>query len=301
MMLHQLTIFFVIIYVFESFTIMAQSSFTVAVLGREWVQVKRLAPVEMILTSLSICRFFLQWTSMLYNFCMYFNHHYVLRQLGNIWEFTNVLSLWLTSLLAVFYCVKISSITHPIFFWLRWRILRFVPWLLLGVLVISCVAIIPSVIRNHIQIQLVPLEHLPINNTLIARLKIFEHYFSKANKIIMMTVPFLLFMVCTTFLTVSLIQHWEQMQQHNTGQSSSSLRAHSRTLKSLATYFICFTVYFLTIVLSFVHIKPLREPWSWVYEVLIYGVVSIHSTSLMLSSPTLKKAIKMKCGGQESA
>ncbi|XP_005402509.1 PREDICTED: taste receptor type 2 member 16 [Chinchilla lanigera] len=301
MVLRQLTIIFIIIYAFESLTIMAQSSFTVAVLGREWMQVKRWSPVEMILTSLSICRFCLQWTSMMYNFCFHFNHDYVLLHLGNIWEFTNILTFWLTSLLAVFYCVKISCITHPIFLWLRWRILRLVPWLLLGALVISCVAIIPSVIRSHIQIQLAPLEHILTNSTLIERLKMFEQYFFRAHKMIMMTIPFFLFLICTIFLMASLIQHWEQMQQHNTGHSNASLKAHSTALKSLVVFFACFAAYFLTVVLTFAGIKPMREPWFWAWEAIIYAIVSIHSTSLMLSSPTLKKTIRMRCGGLESA
>ncbi|KAM6151979.1 taste receptor type 2 member 16 [Erethizon dorsatum] len=297
----QLTIFFIIIYVFESLIIMAQSSFTIAVLGREWVQVKRLSPVEMILTILGISHFSLQWISVLSNFCFYFNPDSGLWHSGTLWEFTNILTFWLTSLLAVFYCVKISCITHSIFLWLRRRISRLVPWLLLGALVISCVAIIPSAIRNHIWMQLAPLEHLPTNNTLIKRLKMSEQYFSRAHKIIVLTIPFLLFLICTIFLMAFLIRHWEKMQQHNNDHSNSSQKAHSTALKSLAVFFIFFTAYFLTVVISFIGIRSDTGPWFWAWEAIIYAIVSIHSTSLMLSSPTLKKAIKMKCWGLESS
>ncbi|XP_010633678.1 taste receptor type 2 member 16 [Fukomys damarensis] len=300
MVLKQLTIFFIIIYVLESLIIIAQSSFTVAVLGREWVLVKRLSPVEMILTSLGICRFCQQWSSILHNFCSYFNLNCGIWNTGIIWEFTNTLTFWLTSLLAVFYCVKVSSINHPIFFWLRWRILRFVPWLLLSVLVISCVAIIPSAIKNRIQMEFNLMEHLPTNSTLIERLKMFEQYFSKAHKIVVLTIPFLLFLVSTTMLMASLIQHWKQMKLHNTGLSNSNLRAHSTALRSLAVFFIFFTAYFLTVVPSILGIRSKRTPWYWVWDSIIYGIVCIHFTALMLRSPTLKRALKIKFWGLES-
>ncbi|XP_004856531.1 taste receptor type 2 member 16 [Heterocephalus glaber] len=301
MVLNQLTVFFIIIYVFESLTIIAQSSFTLAILGREWVLVKRLSPAEMILICLGICRFCQQWSSVLSNFCFYFKLNCVLWNTEIIWEFTNVLTFLFASLLAVFYCVKVSCITHPIFFWLRWRILRLVPWLLLSAVVISCVAVIPSAIRTHIQLELTIMEHSPTNSTLIEKLKMFEQNFSKAHKIVVLTIPFLLFLVSTIILMACLIQHWKQMQQHNTSLSNSSLKAHSSALRSLAIFFILFTAYFLMIVLTFADMKSKKGHWCWAWEVIIYAIVSIHSTSLTLSSPTLKKALKIKFWGRESA
>ncbi|XP_047418685.1 taste receptor type 2 member 16 [Sciurus carolinensis] len=301
MVLNQLTVFFIIIYVLESVTIIAQSSFMVAVLGREWVQVKRLPSVEMILTSLGICHFCLQWASVLYNFGSYFNPNYVFWNIAIIWEFTNILTFWITSLLAAFYCVKISSFTHPIFLWLRWRILRLVPWLLLGTLMISFVTIIPSAIRIHILMQLVTMGHLPRNSTLVGRLNMFEQYFFRPQTLYMLLIPFILFLASTVLLMASLIQHREQMQRHNSGHCNSSLRAHSAALRSLATFFILFTSYFLIISIHLISEVFDKRSWYWLWEAIIYAIVSIHSTSLILSSPTLKKILKMKPWDPEAA
>ncbi|XP_015343683.1 taste receptor type 2 member 16 [Marmota marmota marmota] len=300
MVLIQLTIFFIIIYVLESLTTIAQSSFMVAVLGRKWMQVKRLSSVEMILISLGICHFCLQWTSVLNNFGSYFNYNYTFRNIAIIWEFTNILTFWLTSLLAAFYCVKISSFTHPIFLWLRWRILRLVPWLLLGTLILSCVAFIPSVIRNRKQIQLITMKHLPGNSTWTERFHLFEQYFFKAETIGVLLVPFLLFLASMVLVMASLIRHREQMQQHNSGHCNSSTQAHRTALKSLATFFIVFTSYFLILVIQFVSKLSGNGSLYWLWEAIIYALISIHSTSLMLSSPTLKRVLKMKCLGPEA-
>nr|BCL40364.1 taste receptor, type 2, member 16 [Hapalemur griseus] len=297
----QLTVFIIVIYMLESLTIIVQSSLIVAVLCKEWLQVKRLSPVDMILTSLGICRFILQWASILSNFSLYFNLNYAFWYISVIWEFSNVLIFWLTSLLAVFYCVKVTSFTNPIFFWLRWRISRSVPWLLLGSLMISCVTIIPSAVNKFIQIQLITMEHLPRNSTVIVRLAMFQQYLLNAHRLVALGIPFLLFLASTTLLVASLIQHVQQMQHRNTGHGNSSMKAHSTALRSLAVLFIFFTSYFLTVLISSTHKLLRKGSWFWVWEAVIYAVVSIHSTSLMSSSPTLKKALKVKCWGLDAA
>ncbi|XP_012508183.1 PREDICTED: taste receptor type 2 member 16 [Propithecus coquereli] len=297
----QLTIVLIVIYMLESLTIIVQNSLIVAVLCREWLQVKRLSPLDMILTSLGICRFCLQWLSILSNFFRYFNLKYVFWYLSIIWEFSNILIFWLTSLLAVFYCVKVSSFTNPIFLWLRWRISRLVPWLLLGSLMISCVTIIPSTLSKFTQIQLNTMEHLPRNSTVIVRLAMFQQYLINAHKLVAVGIPFLVFLASTTLLVASLIQHVWQMQHRNTGHGNSCMKAHSTALRSLAILFIFFTSYFLTIVISLTHKLLVQESLFWVWEPVIYAVVTIHSTSLMSSSPTLKKALKVKCWGLDAA
>uniref|UniRef100_A0A8C3VVD7 Taste receptor type 2 n=1 Tax=Catagonus wagneri TaxID=51154 RepID=A0A8C3VVD7_9CETA len=297
----QISIFFMIVYVLECLVIIVQSSLTVVRLGREWVQVKRLSPVDMILTSLGICRFCQLWSSMLFNFFSYFHPHYVFWYFGIVWEFTNTLSFWLTSLLAIFYCVKVSSFSHTIFLWLKWRIVKLVPWLLLGSLLISCVSIIFSAIRNHIRIQLNSMRHFPRNSTVTERLETFLHRYSIYHQGIVLALPFLLFLASTVLLMASLSQHMRQMKHHHTGLSSASLKAPATALRSLAIFLIFFTSYFLTILISILGALIDKKSWYWVWEAVIYAIVSIHSTSLMLSSPTLKRVFKVRCWGLEAA
>nr|XP_002752110.3 taste receptor type 2 member 16 [Callithrix jacchus] len=288
----QLTVFFMIIYVLESLTIIVQSRLIVAMLGRELLQVRRLIPVDMILISLGISCFCLQWASMQNNFCAYFNLNFVLCNLKITWEFFNILTFWLNSLPAVFYCIKISSFTHPIFLWLRWRILRLVPCLLLGSLMITCATIIPSAIGHYIHIQLLTMEHLPRNSTEIDKLQKIYQYLFRYYRAFSLVVPFVLFLSSNILLMVSLTK---QMQHHTAGHCNPSMKAHYAALRSLAILFIMFTSYFLTILISIIGTLFDRSCWLWVWEAFIYAFISMHSTSLMLSSPTLKRILKGKC------
>ncbi|XP_036981563.2 taste receptor type 2 member 16 [Artibeus jamaicensis] len=298
---NQLTVFFMIIYLLESLIIILQSSLIVAVLTREWVQVKRLSPVDMIFISLGICRFCQQWSSLLYNFCSYFNPNSLYWYMSVVWEYTNTLTFWLTTLLAVVYCVKISSFTHPIFLWLRWRILRLVPWMLLGSLLISCMTIIFSAVRHHSRIQLFSVMQLPGNNTMTERLKTFVENIMISEHMVVLAFPFLLFLASTILLIVSLTQHVGQMQHHHNDHSNSSKKAHFTVLRFLGFFLIVFTSYFLSIIFFTKHTLWERESWFWVGESIIYAIVSMHSTSLMLSSPKFKKALKVSCCDLEAA
>ncbi|XP_039716753.1 taste receptor type 2 member 16 [Pteropus medius] len=297
----QLTVFFMVIYALESLTIIVQSSLIVAVLGREWMQIKRMSPVDMVFISLGFCRFCQQWSSVLYNFCSYFNPNTTFWYIAIIWEFTNTLTFWLTSLLAIVYCVKVSSFTHPVFLWLKWRILRLVPQLLLGSLLISCVAIILSVIRSRIKFQLISMMHLPGNNTVTERIKMLLQNFLIFQQLVLLVIPFLLFLASTISLIASLCQHLGQMQRHNIGHCNSSLKAHFSALRYLAFFLIFFTSYFLAIFITIIDNPFNRRHWFWAWETVIYAVVSIHSTLLMMSSPKLKKVLKVRCWGLETA
>ncbi|XP_006090576.1 taste receptor type 2 member 16-like [Myotis lucifugus] len=293
---NQLTVFFMTIYLLESLTIIVQSSLIVAVLSREWVQVKRLSPVDMILISLSVCHFCLQWSSVLHNFCSYFNPDDDLWYITTIWEFTNTLAFWLTSLLAVVYCVKVSSFTYAIFLWLRWRILRLVPRLLLGSLMISCVTIIVSALRVvFIKSQLISMMQLPGNNTETETLRTFLEKNYVHQLLATSFIPFLLFLTSTILLIASLCQHLRQIRHHDTGHSNFSMKAHATALRFLAFFLIFFTSYFLTIIISTTYNLTHKSYWFWASETIIYATVSIHLTSLMLSSPALKKVLKVSC------
>ncbi|XP_048193608.1 taste receptor type 2 member 16 [Perognathus longimembris pacificus] len=301
MVILPVTIIFIFIYVLESLTIIAQSSFVIAVLGREWVRAKRLSPLEMILTSLSSCRFCLQLLSMIYDFCFFMNPSKIFWSIALCWEFTSHVTVWLTSLLALFYCVKVSSFTHPIFFWLRWRVLRLVPQLILGTLVIAFVTTIPSSIRSRIRLEITATEYLRQNRSLMERIRMFDSLYITPQKITALCIPFLLFLVSIILLITSLIRHWKQIQQPSNVCSNSSMKAQSSALRSLVIFLIFFTSYILSILISYLGVLFDSRSWYWAWEAAIYAIVTANSTLMMLSIPALKKVLKTKCWGPEAA
>ena len=156
------------------------------------------------------------------------------------WSFINTLTFWLTTWLAVFYCVKIASFSHPIFFWLKRRIPRSVSQLLLGSRILSGLTVVSSATDKSILVQMVATQGSHGNDTLAGRTQTVSLRFFLPHAIIMWSVPFLLFLVPTLSLMFSLRRHLGQMRDRRPGPSDPSTRAHTMALKSPAFFLIIF-------------------------------------------------------------
>ncbi|XP_023611090.1 taste receptor type 2 member 16-like, partial [Myotis lucifugus] len=165
-------------------------------------------------------------------------------------------------------------------------------------LMISCVTIIVSALRVvFIKSQLISMMQLPGNNTETETLRTFLEKNYVHQLLATSFIPFLLFLTSTILLIASLCQHLRQIRHHDTGHSNFSMKAHATALRFLAFFLIFFTSYFLTIIISTTYNLTHESYWFWASETIIYATVSIHLTSLMLSSPKLKKVLKVSCCG----
>nr|XP_023962915.1 taste receptor type 2 member 41-like [Chrysemys picta bellii] len=116
----------------------------------EWIRSRKLTCCDMILTSLGISRFFLQWTIFINNILFALSPVMnglcdIRRNLYIFWMYLNTLSLWFATWLSVFYCVKIGNFSQPLFLWLKRRISGLVPLLLMGSWLVSLVTCLPLV------------------------------------------------------------------------------------------------------------------------------------------------------------
>ncbi|XP_023369963.1 LOW QUALITY PROTEIN: taste receptor type 2 member 62-like [Otolemur garnettii] len=290
------TSIFLVIFCLESLAAMLQNGFIVTVLGREWIRGQKLPAGDMIVACIATSRLGLHGVALLngllgsINFCckcyLFFNI---------IWDFFNVLSFWHTAWLAVFYCVKISSFSHPTFFWLKWRVSRSVPRLMLGSLIICGLTVISSMVGNLMVAQMMASLNSCGNSTLTYKIEMFKNsYFMPHEKIIILSVPFLLFLTSTILLMFSLCRHLGRMQDRGLGPRDPSTQAHTVALKSLAFFFIFYVMYFLSLNIAIMEIKTFTNYWHWGWEVAIYAGISLHSTILVLNSPKLRKALQMR-------
>ncbi|XP_070472751.1 taste receptor type 2 member 143-like [Equus przewalskii] len=288
------TLIFVVIFFLETLAAMLQNGFMVAVLGREWMRCCTLPAGDMIVACLAASRFCLHGMALLNNLLDSFNFRSIVSYFNIPWNFINTLTYWLTAWLAVFYCVKISSFSHPIFCWLKWRISRSVLRLLLGSLIISGVTVIPAVTRDIILIQMIASQSSHGNCTLADRIRTFHRYFLMPIIVLVLSIPFLLFLVSTLLLMFSLHWHLRQMRAHRSSPRDPSTQAHTMALKSLTFFLVFYTSYFLSLIIAFMKITTLQDQWHWAWEVVTYAGICLHSSILVLSSPKLRKALKMR-------
>ncbi|XP_039328561.2 taste receptor type 2 member 62-like [Saimiri boliviensis] len=286
------TLIFMTIFCLESLAAMLQNGFLVTMLGREWVRCRTLPASDMIVAGLTASRFCLHGLAMVNNLLASLDFWHAFTCLNIFWDLFNALTSWFTALLAAFYCVKISSFSHPIFACLKWRISRSVPKLMLGSLIICGLQVILSATGN---ILFGPMKFSLSsygNETLIYRVQdSFQLYFLLYEGLVL-SVPFLLFLVPTVLLIVSLCGHLGQMRERRPSPCVPSTQAYTVALKSLTFFLIFCTLYFLSLFVSALKIINFQNHWHLAWEVLIYANISLHSTFLVLRRPKLKKSLK---------
>ncbi|XP_068943158.1 taste receptor type 2 member 134-like [Petaurus breviceps papuanus] len=287
-----LLILFFIIFLLESMTAIIGNGFIIVVLGREWVRCWILPPGDMILASLSISRFFLQCTAVFSNFYSYFSMTKKSLYVFIFWNFTNVTTFWFTTWLAVFYCVKISSFTHPIFLWLKWRISRFVPWLLLWSLLISTLISIPFFIKGYHIAQLPITGNYSEKTTFIDRIHTFQLHFSLPLQVFILLTSFLFFLGSTMLLISSMCRHLGKMQHHNAGPQDPSMQVHITALKSFFFFLIVYTSYVIPVIINTITPISVFSFHFWAWEVVTYAGISIHPAFLILNSSKLRRTLK---------
>ncbi|XP_043821486.1 taste receptor type 2 member 134-like [Dromiciops gliroides] len=259
-----LILFFMILILLESVIAIIENGFIIIVLGREWVTCWKLPPGDMILASLGISCLFLHWTAILSNFHTYFSPINRIRYLDIFWNFINMTTFWFTIWLAIFYCVKISSFTHPIFLWLKWRISRWGPCLLLSSLLISILICIPFFVKTYQIFQLPVSGNYSEKTTSDDRIYAFQRHFLLPQRIIILLIPFFLFLVSTILLISFLCRHLGNMQQNNAGFLDSSMQVYITTLKTLFFFLILYTSYLLPLIISIMILLSVCSSQYWV-------------------------------------
>nr|BDF92177.1 taste receptor type 2 member 705 [Dasyurus viverrinus] len=296
-----LIVFFMIFFLLESVVAIIGNGFIIVVLGREWMRCWTLTPGDMILASLGISRFFLQWTAIISDFYSYFFSTSKGVLLGMMWNLPNVTTFWFTTLLAVFYCVKLSSFNHSIFFWLKWRISRFVPWLLLWSLVLSILISILSFVKGYHLLQSPVIGNNSEKTILNANIRAFQINFFLPLQLFILLIPFFVFLVSIILLISSLCQHLGNMEHHSADPQDPRMQVHIITLKSLFFFLILFTSYLLPLIITTTAPISVCSSWFWIREVVTYAGISIHPAFLILNTSKLRRALKKMLHDPESA
>ncbi|XP_007954807.1 taste receptor type 2 member 60 [Orycteropus afer afer] len=269
------------------------NGFITAALGIEWLLRRRLNPCDKLLVSLGASRLCLQWVVveksiylMLYPRAFLYNP--VMQFFSFQWDFLNTTTLWFSAWLSVFYCLKIATFTHPAFLWLKGKVTRWVPWMLLSSLGLSSVSTILFFIGNQYLYQdyLRDLHMWNISGNGIRRF--YEKFYFFPLKMITWTVPTVVFLVGMVLLITSLGRHAKKALLTVSGSWDASVQAHVKALLALISFAILFTSYFLSLVLITAGVFPPQKLQYWIWQVVIYMCAAMHPIILLLSNPRLR-------------
>ncbi|XP_072494084.1 taste receptor type 2 member 7-like [Notamacropus eugenii] len=214
------------------------------------VNIKKLPPGDLILVSLAISRIGLFcviiWNS--YLILISFDVPTSVRIIDIFLILSHNSNIWFATILSIFYFLKITNFSNPLFLWMKWRTDRMVFMLLWGPLIISLSIIFPIMERMHYHYDITFSRGKERNVSQEGQVKKV-----KKSKLLMLQalfgllsiIPFVLSMISFSLLIPSLWRHTQQMQLSASGSRDPSLEAHVRVIKAVSSFLILFLLYYM--------------------------------------------------------
>ncbi|XP_006888469.1 PREDICTED: taste receptor type 2 member 7-like [Elephantulus edwardii] len=284
--------------------LLVAGEFSVGMLGNAFIALvncidlfknRKIASIDLILTSLAISRMCLLCTILLDCFILvlYPDVYAMGKQMKIIdffWTLTNHLSVWFATCLSIFYFLKIANFFHPLFLWMKWKIDKMILWLLLGSLMLSVFISLPVTknlnddFRNCVKVK------WKINSTLKCRVNKVQHASTKVVLNLLTLFPISVSLVSFLLLILSLWRHNRQMKLNATGWRDPSTAAHVEAMKTVISYIILFTAYCLAfLVATSSYFMPETELAVIVGELIALLCPSSHSYILILRNHKLRQ------------
>ncbi|XP_012369287.1 taste receptor type 2 member 7-like [Octodon degus] len=284
--------------------LIAIGEFSIGILGNgfiglvnfmDWIKNRKIASIDLILTSLAISRIFLLCAIILDCFILVaypdvYDNNEQMKVIDFFWTITNYLSVSFATCLSVFYFFKIASFSHPLFLWMKYRIDKVVLWTLLACLVFSVVFSFPVTgnlndnfrrcVKGRTKTNFT--WRCGINKDLYASTKVFIN--------LVPLFPFTVSLFSFLLLILSLWRHTRRMKLKATGHRDPSTEAHVRAMKSVISFLLLFVAYCLAfLIATSSYFMPETELAVILGELIALIYPSSHSFILILGNNKLRQ------------
>ncbi|NXS07390.1 TA2R9 protein, partial [Neodrepanis coruscans] len=268
--------------------------FLVSVLCMDWVKRKTLNSNEKMLLLLGCCRSCYLSISWIYNLfsIIYPKYFYVvpiLQLVVSIQSSLNDFSLCVSACLCVFYCIKIANFRNSLFIYLKVKIDRTVPWLLLGSVLFSLVIgiVVYDITDKALCKNLNETCQVCVWKASIRREEHFFPVFLISGFVFVSS--FMAVIFSALLLLFSLWRHKCNMQINST--KDFSMDAHIRAMKSILFFLIIYSINFIVLILMLIYSMKNQIHLFGTFSVFLDAFPVFHSLILILSKPKLKNTM----------
>nr|ALG92702.1 taste receptor type 2 member 19 [Nannospalax galili]ALG92708.1 taste receptor type 2 member 19 [Nannospalax galili]ALG92716.1 taste receptor type 2 member 19 [Nannospalax galili]ALG92732.1 taste receptor type 2 member 19 [Nannospalax galili]ALG92740.1 taste receptor type 2 member 19 [Nannospalax galili] len=264
----------------------------------DWIKRKKIASIDLILTSLAMSRICLLCIILLDCFILVlypdiYENGKGMRIIDFFWTLANHLSVWSATCLSAFYLFKIANFFHPLFLWIKWRIDKMILRTLLACLVLSVCFSLPVTENLNDDFRRCVKTKEKMNTTLKCKTNKAGHASVKVNLNLVMLLPFSVSLVSFSLLILSLCRHTRQMKLSATGYNDPSTAAHVGAMKAVISFLLLFVAYCLAFLIAtssyFIPETELAVIWG---ELIALIYPSSHSFILILANSKLRQASK---------
>ncbi|XP_036134796.1 taste receptor type 2 member 1 [Molossus molossus] len=262
----------------------------VVVNGTELIKQRKMVPLDLLLCCLATSRICLQIVITYSNLAVLsLTDLPLIPWISVIFMYIHELELWLATWLSVFYCLKIVTIAHPLFLWLKLRISKLVPWLILG----SLLYISFNCVFYHKYIWIISQKSwlgLFSENATTQTKDLFTLQF--ALLLAELLLPLLIFLISALLVIFSLGRHTQQMMSMTTGPRHPRMNVYISTLLSILSFLVLYLSQYMMAALVFFEIFKVRN-FIFLFCLLVFGSYpSVHSVILILGNPKLRQNAK---------
>nr|XP_002752193.1 taste receptor type 2 member 13-like [Callithrix jacchus] len=268
------------------------NGFIVLINCTEWVSKRQLSPVDQILIILAISRIGLIWEILVSRFVLLhqpatFVSGTGLRTIIFSWTVSNHFSLWLATILSIFYLLKIASFSNPAFLYLKWRVNKVILMILLGTFVFLFLNLLK--INIHFKEWLYRCERNTSWNFSMSDFATFSVSVKFTMTMFSLT-PFTVALISFLLLIFSLRKHLQKMQLSYKGQRDPRTKAHINALKIVISFLLLYASFCLSMLISWISDLNQNKLVEMLCQTIGVFYPSCHSLLLILGNPKLRQA-----------
>ncbi|XP_063789026.1 taste receptor type 2 member 41-like [Pseudophryne corroboree] len=257
---------------------------------RVWRTSNRLGASDPILLSMALTNLLLV-CQLLLTYCLSYHTQMDIRISLFLSYVLNVLynmSLWNTAWLSICYCVKLVTVTHRIFLWVKMWFPSSITKLLIGSAIWSVLVNLPIIWTTQIMF----LQNGNVTDGSVHYAMMVNVPYTVLNLLLSYILPFTLTAICIGLSVTSLLHHvWRIRQNVSQDSSSPQLQALVRAAVTMTLHVVLDLTFLIILLYSFAapfNVSPVIITLFWVY---LISYPSVQSFILIFGNPKLKRSL----------
>ncbi|KAG8536322.1 hypothetical protein GDO81_026624 [Engystomops pustulosus] len=254
-----------------------------------WIKVKKLLPVDQLITSISVCNIVEQMMMFTTLLNIIYRNPMITMIYFALFSMVMSCNVWFSTFLCVYFCLKIVNVKNTLYICLQRNFQKILPWLFVSVILGSVLVSVPIILN----ITEGNLSNSGLNISAIY-MQTNSVFIDNKEKdllafMILSWIAMLILSISASVIVTSLIKHMNQVQQNIGGFRSPNMKAHVQALRTVISFL--FTNVFIFLVLTG-NITSRDYNWNYLMFLIYYISKGVVSWSLIKGNRTLDKALR---------
>ncbi|XP_010641899.1 taste receptor type 2 member 140-like [Fukomys damarensis] len=257
-----------------------------------WVKRRKISLFDQVLTALATCRNVL-FCSLLIPLLipLHFSDLLPIRNTVQIskviWIISNHFNLWLSTILSIFYFLKIATFSHSIFLYLKWRLKKVSRTLLMSLFFLFLNIILSNICSDAWYDG--SIINIPHTSKWRNFTQLYKSLILTNSMFILM--PFVVSLTSFLLLIFSLWKHLKRMQLNAPGSRDTSTMAHMKALRTGVAFLLLYVIVLFSVSVQALSLELVDDNliifWD---QANLIAFPSGHSFVLILGNRKLKQA-----------